>query len=88
MRILGHECKGKVDVLEMKFLWMICGIRKIDGMRNYDMRESCGSEYGLIERRGCAEMLWAFSENEIAVQAQQQSFLGTEEIILCLPDSV
>ena len=47
---LSTRERRKIEVFEMMCLRMICGIRRVDRVRNPLIRERCGSELSVLER--------------------------------------
>ena len=48
--VVSAQEKRKIDIFEMMCLRNICGIRRVDRVRNAIIRERCGCELSLLER--------------------------------------
>ena len=46
----NESVRRRLEVIEMKALRMICGVRRRDRVRNERVREMCGWRRGLVER--------------------------------------
>ena len=47
---LSAQEKRKIEVFEMMSLRNICGIRRVDRVRNAIIKERCGCEFSVLER--------------------------------------
>ena len=55
---LNARERKKVDVMEMKCLRSICGVRLVDRVRNERVRERCGIKVRLLERANRGVLRW------------------------------
>lgn len=55
---LNVKERKRVDAMEIKCMRNMCGVRRIDRVRNERVRESCGSKVSLIERADRRVLKW------------------------------
>ena len=55
---LNKSERKRVDVMEMKCLRSVCGVKRIDRVRNDDVRARCGNEVSLLERADRGVLRW------------------------------
>ena len=58
---LSEQEKRKIEVFEMMCLGNICGIRRVDRVRNTIIRERCGCELSVLERIERNVLKWSGS---------------------------
>ena len=56
--VMNAQIRKRLDVLEMKGLRAICGLRRVDRVRNERIREMCGWNRGIVGRAEKRVLRW------------------------------